>query len=148
ATQEGQIRILLAEALELGQQQRRISIPANHQRIIEQTRLALQLGIKPTADIHRRVAESFEALDQPDDALANYRQAIAIDPNVGLPVQKQNTRLQIARGEPGAAEASLSRYAGDPQVSDTEKAWALTQQAHLLMRRDALTEARNLLNQA
>ncbi len=146
--QEGRIRILLAEALEKAQGQRKISIPANHQRIIEQTRLALQMGVKPTAEIHRRVAESFEQLDQSDEALANYRQAIALDPHIGLPVQKKIIELQIERDEIGAAEASLMQYIQQPQISDAEKAWALSRRAQLLMEREAFTEAGNLLNQA
>src|SRR5260221_9407107 len=38
---EGAIHLMLAEALELGQKQRKISIPANYVRIIEQTSAAL-----------------------------------------------------------------------------------------------------------
>lgn len=146
--QEGRIRILLAAALDDAQSQRRISIPANHQRIIEQTRLALQMGVKPTADIHRRVAESFEELGQSEEALANYRQAMALDPNIGLPIQKKIIEFQIERDEIGAAEASLIQYLAQPQISDAEKAWALSRQAQLLMDRDAFTEARDLLNEA
>ncbi len=145
---EGQIHLLLAESLALGQKQRRISIPANHQRIIEQTRLALQMGVAPTAAIHQRVAESFEALEQPEDALANYRQAMALDPNLGLPIQKKIIQLQLAQGETGAAEASLQQYVQQPQISESEKAWALGQQAVLLIDRGAVAEARSLLDQA
>src|SRR5690606_120270 len=143
-----QIHLLLAESLALGQKQRRISIPANHQRIIEQTRLALQMGVAPTAAIHQRVAESFEALEQPEDALANYRQAMALDPNLGLPIQKKIIQLQLAQGETGAAEASLQQYVQQPQISESEKAWALGQQAVLLIDRGAVVEARALLDQA
>jgi tetratricopeptide (TPR) repeat protein len=146
--QEGQLHLLIAESLELGQKQRRISIPANHQRIIEQTRLALQQGVAATAAIHKRVAESFEALDQSEDALANYRQAITLDPNLGLPIQKKIIQLQLAQNEAGAAEASLQQYVQQPQISDAEKSWALGQQAALLIDRNAVSEARALLDQA
>src|ERR1700733_9016985 len=41
---QGKIHLMLAESLELGQQQLKISIPANHLRIIEQTRMAVANG--------------------------------------------------------------------------------------------------------
>src|SRR5690349_7635622 len=43
---EGKIHLMLAESLDMGQKQLRISIPANHRRIVEQTRLALGNGAK------------------------------------------------------------------------------------------------------
>src|SRR5690606_14921600 len=92
---EGRIRLLMAESLEAAQKQKKISIPANHKRIIEQSRLALQMGVPASAELHRRVAESFEALGKPDEALSNYRQAISIDPTLGLPIDKKIIRLQI-----------------------------------------------------
>lgn len=145
---EGQIHILLARSLADAQHQRKISIPANHLRIIEQTRIALQQGVKPTAEIHRRVAESFEALEQPEDALANYRQAMALDPNLGLPIQRKIIELQLQQGELGAAEASLVKYLQEPQITDSEKAWALGHQAQLLADREVFAQARLLLDEA
>jgi len=52
---EAAVHLTMAEALETAQRQRKISIAANHARIIEQTQIALQMGIKPTGDIYRRV---------------------------------------------------------------------------------------------
>src|ERR1700722_16024998 len=50
---EGAIHLLMAESLEAAQKLLKIDVPANHQRIIEQTELAEQLGIQPDADMHR-----------------------------------------------------------------------------------------------
>src|SRR5271170_4378184 len=47
---EGKIHLLIAEALEAAQKQLKISVPANHQRIIEQTELAIESGVQPDAD--------------------------------------------------------------------------------------------------
>src|ERR1700722_3056086 len=71
---EGEIHLLIASALEAGQKQLKIDVPANHQRIIEQTELAIQMGVKPDADIHRRVGDSYAALGHDAEAAEHYRQ--------------------------------------------------------------------------
>ncbi|MCC6239987.1 MAG: tetratricopeptide repeat protein [Phycisphaerales bacterium] len=145
---EAQVHLLLASGLAKAQHQRRISIPVNHQRIIEQLRLALQMGISPNAAIHKQLAESYEALSQPEEALANYRRAMTLDPDLGLPIRKKIITLQLGQDELGAAEASLQQYVQQPQISDSEKAWALGEQAMLLIDRGAIAPARTLLDQA
>src|SRR5882724_4706224 len=70
---EGRIHIMLAETLEQAQAQHHISLATNHERIIEQSRLALGQGMKPDADIYRRMGDSYDALNQPDKALESYR---------------------------------------------------------------------------
>src|SRR5690606_11165953 len=139
---------LMAESLEAAQKQKKISIPANHKRIIEQSRLALQMGVQASAELHRRVAESFEALGKPDEALSNYRQAISIDPTLGLPIDKKIIRLQIEQGELGAAEAALASYLQSPQITDTERAWAIGQQAKLLIDVGRMSDASRKLEEA
>src|SRR5262245_28961027 len=59
---EGKIHLMLAESLEMGQRQLKISIPANHKRIIEQTRLAMSRGAKLDSAGFRRLGESYESL--------------------------------------------------------------------------------------
>ena len=51
------IRLLLAESIEKGQQQKTLDLAANHESIIEQSRIALNQGAKPTADIYRRMGD-------------------------------------------------------------------------------------------
>src|SRR5258706_6267907 len=62
---EGRIHLLLAETLEQAQAQHHISLSSNHERIIEQTRLAMGQGMKPDADSYRRIGDSYDALGQP-----------------------------------------------------------------------------------
>jgi tetratricopeptide (TPR) repeat protein len=143
--QEGQIHLMLAEALDQGQKQKRISIPANYLRIIEQTQLALGQGVKPSADMYRRLGESFEALERTSEALANYRQAMTMDPSRSLPLEKKVIELQIATGELGAADASIEEYLKSKEISDAERAWALGERAQMLIDREKYAEAKNLL---
>src|SRR3982750_169614 len=55
--QEGAARVLMAEGIEQWQRQKKLSIAANHHRIIENTKLGLSLGIEPDVQVHRRLAE-------------------------------------------------------------------------------------------
>ncbi len=142
---EGRIHLLLAEALEQGQKQKHITIAANYRRIIEQTRLALGQGVKPTAAMYQRLGESFEALDQTAEALANYRQAMIMDPQRSLPLHKKVIELQMSAGETGAAQASIEDYLKSTEISDAERAWALGEQAQLLMEQEKYPEAKKLL---
>jgi tetratricopeptide (TPR) repeat protein len=145
---EARVHLLLAEALDQGQRQKKIDIPANHERIIEQIRLALALGAKPDASMYLRLGEAFEALGRTAEALANYRQAMALDPNQSLRLQKRVIELQVDQGEPSAAEALLDNYLKSRDLTSAERAWALGQRAQLLIDRGSVPEARTLLMEA
>jgi len=145
---EARVHLLLAEALEQGQKQKKIDIPANHERIIEQLRMALALGAKPDAPMYLRLGEAFEALGRTAEALANYRQAMALDPNQSLRLQKRVIELQVDQGEPAAAEALLDNYLKSKELTNAERAWALGQRAQLLIDRGSVPEARTLLVEA
>src|SRR3954462_2986433 len=54
---ESKIHLMLAQAIEAGQRLKKIDLPANHERIIEQSTYALNQGVKPEADIYRRMGE-------------------------------------------------------------------------------------------
>jgi tetratricopeptide (TPR) repeat protein len=142
---KGQVHVLLAEALELGQRQRRISIPANHHRIIEQTQLALGTGLEATADMHRRLAESYEALNRPREALGHYRQAMSLDRAYAIHLQRRVIDLQLGQGEAGAAGESLEAYLRSAGLTDAERAWAVSEQAQLRIEAGEFDAARALL---
>ena len=145
---EGAIRMLLGEAMEVGQRQRRISIPVNHARIIEQTKLALGLGIAPDAETHRRLAESYEALGRRNDSIEHFKLAATIDPANALRWQRRVIDLQLAEEAfPDAAE-SIEKYLADPDLANSERAWALGEKAHILVDQGKFTEAREHLEQA
>src|SRR5215208_4241665 len=78
---ESKVHLLLAESIEKAQQLKKLDLPANHERIIEQSRIALNQGVKPEAEIYRRMGESYESLGNADEALKNYRRAEAMDVN-------------------------------------------------------------------
>ena len=59
---EGKVHLMLAESLEQAQAQHHISLATNLSSIIEQTRLALGNGVKPDADMYRRLGDSYDAL--------------------------------------------------------------------------------------
>src|SRR5205085_11336482 len=94
---EGQIHLMLAEALSVaeGQKERKFKIPRKHEQIIEQTQLALAGEIKPTYEIQRRLAESYEALRKYPDSLKHYRLAMALDPEHSIRMHRKIVDLQL-----------------------------------------------------
>ena len=145
---EATIHLLLAEGIESAQRQKRINIPANHARIVEQTQIALAQGVKPTGEMHRRLGESYEALERPSDALQHYRHAIAMAPQHALRLQRKVIALQMAQDDTLPAEASIDEYLASTDLTDSERAWALGEKAQLLADRGEFVHARELLAKA
>ncbi len=148
---QGMIHIMLAEALEDGQKDAKTSLPINHLQIIEQTRLAVAMGVKADAQTYRRLGESYESLERPAEALENYRRAMLMDQSHTLHLQRKVIDLQMssaAPGSAGAAEASIEDYLKLTDLTPTERGWALGNKAKLLADRGAFVEARAALAEA
>lgn len=145
---EAQIHLLLAESIEAAQRQQKLDLPTHHERIVEETNIALSQGVKPQADIYRRLGDSYEGLGRPADALENYRRAMALDPARALSLQRRVIELQLTLADLGPAEASLEAYLKDERLVEAERAWALGKRAQLLVDRGSFIEARALLGEA
>lgn len=145
---EGEVHLMLAESFEDWQKQKKVSIPANHLRIIEQTRLALGQGVKADANVHRRLAESYEALGRTTDALADYRKAMVLDVNHALHLTKKVIEMQLAQDDSAPAELTLEEYLKNEKLSNSERAWATGERAQLLMDAKKYVDAKILLDEA
>jgi tetratricopeptide (TPR) repeat protein len=145
---EAKIHLLLAESIESAQKQQKLDLEVNHERIIEQTNIALSQGVKPQADIYRRLGESYESIGKSPQALENYRRASAMDPGKALSLQRKVIDLQLTLADAGPAEASLEAYLKDERLADAERAWALGKRAQILVDRGGFIEARALLGEA
>jgi tetratricopeptide (TPR) repeat protein len=145
---EGQIHLLIAEALEAAQKQKKIDVPANHERIIKQTELAVQLGVKPDAALHLRVANSYAAIGHPAEAAEHYRQAIAMDAARSPSLYRKLIDLELASDDSANADVSLEAYLKLPGLTDAERAWALDQRAGILIDAKHFADARKLLADA
>lgn len=144
---EGAVRVLLGEALELAQRQKRLSIPVNHQRIIEQTKLGLALGIAGDAQVYRRLAESSESLGKVEEAILHYRQAMALD-STSLRWQRRVIELQLGQEDSSGAAGSIDEYLKHEDLANSERAWAMGQKARLLVDQGEFDEARQLITRA
>ncbi len=145
---EAQVHLLLAESIDAAQKQQHQAPAANYSRILEELQIALAQGVQPSAAMHRRMGECYEALGKPADAASQYRQAMAIDPALSLRLQRKVTDLQTAASDWPAVEASLDAYLATTGVSDAERAWAENQKAQLLIDRGEHVDARRLLEDA
>lgn len=145
---EAKIHLLLAESLESAQKLHHVSVATNHERIIEQTRLALAQGVKPDPDAYRRMGESYEALERDGDALESYRRAMAMDPRRFPYLQRRVIELQLKDADIAPAEASIEEYLKDEKLADGERAWAMSQKAQVLFSRGSFVDAKALLTQA
>ncbi len=145
---EAQVHLLLAESVDDLQKQKHISLKTYHEQIIEQTSLAAGLGAKPTYSSECRLGESYEALGRRTTALEHYRKAMDLDGNHVLRIQRKVIELQLQQRDPAPAMASLETYLASRDLADGEKAWALCNQAKLLVDQNDFTKARALLNLA
>ena len=145
---EAKVHLLLAEAIEAAQERAGLDLDVNHERIIEQSRIALAQGVKPEAEIYRRLGDSYRATNQHTGALENYRRAIALDGSRALPLQRKVIELQLAQGDTGAAEASLEEYQRQEGITDAERAWALGRRAEIMTNKGDFVGARAVLGEA
>lgn len=142
---EGETRLLLAEALELGQRLRQVDLPENHESIVEQSRLGQFEGGRMTADRYRRWGRSLEALGRGAEAIRAYESAMALDPKVAPGLVRRIAEWHLRQGEWEAAEGALERYVGLAGLTDGELAWGLGERAELLIRRKEFSGARDML---
>ncbi len=148
AEDEARVHLLLAEALELAQKSRHLNLRSNHQRIIEQTKLALAGGNKGSGDAFRRLGDSYEALDLPREALEAYSRAIVIDPDHSPQLQRKVIDLQLAQEDSRPAEAAIERYLKGSKLSNSDRAWALIKKAQVLVKGDHYAEAKSIVEEA
>lgn len=145
---QARVHLMLAESLEMAQRERKLNIPANHLRIIEQTRLAMARGIQPDARALRRIAESYEALGRRKEALDNYQKAMVADPSKSLALQRKVITMQLDSEDPASAETQLEEYLKNKSITNAERAWATGEQAQLMIDAGKYLDARTLLTQA
>ncbi|MCY2955402.1 MAG: tetratricopeptide repeat protein [Planctomycetota bacterium] len=145
---EGGMRVLLGEALQMAQRQRRLNIPANHQRIIEQTQRGMALGIAGNGAIHGRLGESYEALGRVGEAIWHYQRAAELDPGCAMKVKRKVIELQLGEEDREPGEKSIEQYLAQKELSDAERAWAMGEKAHIWVDRGAFKEAKALLAEA
>ena len=145
---EGVVHLLLGQSLAALQQQKHLSLKTYHEQVIEQSQLALKLGVRPTYDVERRLGESYDALGNQPRALEHYRQAAAMDPDHALRLQRKVIELQVATGDVAPAGASLDAYLQVRDLSDGERAWALCNRAKLLVDQGEFARGRLLLDRA
>lgn len=147
---EGKVHLMLAEGISAAESQKdkTIRVPRKNEQIIEQIGLALANEIKPTYDVHRRLAEAYEALHNPRMALRHYQSAIALDPDHSLRMQRKIIDLELSVDDTEGAAASLDEYLQRNELSDSERAWALGESAHLRIDKSRYTDARQALAEA
>lgn len=146
--QEAHVHLLLAQILEGAQKQRHIHLASNFKRIIEQTRLAIAGGEKGTSDVYRRLGDSQEAIDHPDEALDSYQKAVALDPNHSPVLQRKVIELQLAQGDTASAQASIETYLKSRGLSKSDRAWALIEKAQALAKQGFFADAKPILLEA
>ena len=147
---EGQIHLMMAEGISVAefQKDKKFRIPRKHEQIIKYMKLALANDVQPTYEIHRRMAESYEALQNVPSALTHYHAAMAMDPTHSLRLQRKIIDLQLDNDDVDGAAATLEEYLHRDEIVDSEKAWALCESAHLKIDRGNFSDGRLLLAEA
>ena len=147
---EGQIHLLLAEGISVAEDQkdRKVRIPRKHEQIIEQTLLALADDIPVNYEIHRRLAESFEALHNVPAALKHYHAAMALDPTHSIRMHRKIIDLHLEHDDADGAAAALEEYIARTDLADSERSWALCESAHQKIDHGNFADAKALLADA
>ena len=148
APQQGRVHLMFTEALELYQDQNQTVIPALQNRIIEQTKLAVARGVTLEGTDYRRLGKAFELLGRKPEALDNYKQAAARDPDRALRLSRKIVDLLLDNADFAAADAGLAEYLKDSKLTDAERCWALGMRGQLLSDQGNFAEARVVLDQA
>ncbi|MGC4033922.1 MAG: hypothetical protein QM754_19755 [Tepidisphaeraceae bacterium] len=120
--QKSRTHLMLAEAVEMYQDQKKVQVPALQQRIIEQTRLALAQEQPIDGRAYRRVARAFEMLGQTNEALDNYKLAAARDPERELRLNKKIIELKLAVAD-SSVDDDLKDYLKTEKLTDAERCW-------------------------
>ena len=142
------VHLLLAEALDEGQRAMGLDNPANHRRIVAQTREALALGAEPEAGALERMADSLRAVGEVDDAAEEYRRALVLDATRGPAVRKKLVEMLLADGQTGQARGEVQAYRQTPGISPSEQAWASGALADVLLDEGDVVGARAELERA
>lgn len=145
---QGELHLMLAESIELGAQIHRLDLPSNHKSIIEQTQLAIRSDINIGAEGYRRMAAAYEALGERDRALESYKIAQRLDVDRVLRLHRTVIQLLLDSNKPNDANDELLAYLNQPDLSDTERSWALGMRAQLLIDQGNFSEAQLLLGNA
>lgn len=149
--EEGTIRLLLAEALDQQMRRsRRQETPQAHRRIVEEIQRAYAVGLVATADTSDRLARSYEALGQIDDAAANYRRAVTLleqdsKAQRAVPMRRSAIDMLVAHNRQVTATEELRQFLDVAGLSDDERAWALGELARLSIDAGRPAEAKSLL---
>ncbi|HEX8916661.1 MAG TPA: tetratricopeptide repeat protein [Humisphaera sp.] len=146
--QSALVHLYLARAIEQVQRSRKLDVADNYKRIIQHSAAAEKAGQHLDAAAHRRVAESYEALGKPGEAVDAYRKAVAADPEKALSLQRKVIELLVGRGEHDAAETALVGYLSDRRLSGGERAWGLGERSRILADRGRFGDASSLLDEA
>ena len=147
---EGQIHLMLAEGIAVAENQKdkKVRIPRKHEQIIEQTQLALANDIQPNYEIHRRLAESYEALRDFPNALKHYHAAMALDPTHSIRMHRKIIDLELSHEDADGAANALEQYVARKELTDSERSWALCESAHLKIDHGSYADARAVLAEA
>ena len=146
--QSALVHLYLARAIEQVQRGRKLDVADNYKRIIQHSAAAEKAGQHLDAAAHRRVAESYEALGKPAEAVDAYRKAVAADPDKALPLQRKVIELLVARDEHDVAETALVGYLSDRRLSAGERAWGLGERSRILADKGRFADASSLLDEA
>ena len=146
--QQGEVHLMLARALEVGQREKKVDLVTNHEQIVQQTLLAKKADATLLADDYRRLGNSQAQVGQLADAVASYRRAMAMDPQHELANHRRVIELLNDDNQKVDAGAELDKYLAIPDVVDAERGWALGAKAQLLIDNGKYAESRALLDQA
>lgn len=126
---------LRAAAITLGQRKAGVSVRANHEAIVGEFRRAESLGAALSPEEHLWCAEACVALGLLDHALERADRLVELDPVGRTRILRAIVERRIGdQGlDPQATLRILAQFLTDPALHPTDRAWAETRQAAVLI---------------
>ncbi len=140
----------MAETIYLSERPRQHHEPNNAERIIRNHNQSQALGLAATPGVHEQLGAAYQWLGAPDEAIAQFRKAIAGGGERSSRLRREIVELlRESRGGPEEnIEEDLAGILDDEGADPKDLLWAVEQRVDLLIARDGLGEVEELLDRA
>ncbi len=149
AAERAELHRLQAETIYLDQKRSLVRNPRNAERVILRYRAAASAGMALSSEAHRQMAEAWEWLGRPKQALEEYRTALAGSRGPATSVRRHIIELQLALPDfpPEELHAELDQLLQAAAGDLPSLLWAVEQKVELLTSEQRIGEAERLLEQ-
>ena len=143
----GQYHMLVADTLYLAQKSKQWDQPINNQRILDRYHRAQELGLTLDSDQYERMVDTLVALGRTDEALT-----LLVDRGEAGADSRQKLLKRLIRQalderpiQADSAQKLIDQLLAEKNLAHEREIWAIAREGELLMRRDQVQQAVDML---